>query len=91
MRVQARLIGFPPVRRVRIAVGVVAQDTSPQTSIQLPDGATALDLWEQLVRRVIQIDHSVDKVLIDGQDADLSAPLADGQAIVFFGPCADRQ
>jgi molybdopterin converting factor small subunit len=94
VQVCAKLIGFPPRAIARGASShfeSAAQGTEPGKTVDLPEGATARDLWTRLGRRRPEGDHFVDHVLVDGKEADLTTPLRDGAAVVFFGPAADRQ
>ena len=91
MRVCAKLIGFPAFADVAICVESVSQGWEPGLDISLPDEATVEMLWAALAPTTPPVDFLLDKVLVDGQDADLATPLRDGGAVIFFGPAADRQ
>ncbi len=91
MRVYAKLIGMPRKERVPAYVEPATQETERGLPMDLTAGATVRELRAELARRTPEVDVVVDKVVVNGRDAELDTRLQEGDSVVLFGPSANRE
>lgn len=61
---------------------------TPRVELEVPDGATARDLWRELNARWPDLEHQLVRlpVVVDGTVVDLDAVVPDGAEVVWLPP-----
>lgn len=61
---------------------------TPAAEVEVPDGATVRDVWRELIGRWPDLDAQLTRipVVVDGQVAELDAPVRAGSEVVWLPP-----